>query len=201
MFNVNETHLPTQESILSRKNNKPFIRPEIDTSKLPSVRHEVDTSKLPSVRHEVDTSKLPSVRHEVEFNKIPNINNQEHSWVSITGVTDNIDPSKVIDNNEMYTEEAMQNINSAYNVKPKPVVAKTSGEDDLYKIFSSLDEEDYMLLIDGVPVCAGELLEVQEQAEKFVSGTHKMSFNQPIDVDSIMVLKKVKIKFGLFLES
>lgn len=142
----------------------------------------------------------PFLRQELEADKIPNINNNEQSWVSITGVTDNVPPEKLIDNNEFYTEAALKNINNAYNMQLPKVTMPNKVVDDLYKTLSSIEEDDYLLFIDGVPVCSGSMLDVQEQAEKFISGTHELSLNQPIDVESLMVIKKVKIKFGLFLE-
>lgn len=143
----------------------------------------------------------PFLRQELEADKIPNINNNEQSWVSITGVTDNVPPEKLIDNNEFYTQDALKNINNAYNTPSHKAIMQNKVTDDLYKTVASIDENEYLLFIDGVPVCAGSILDVQEQAEKFISGTHELSLNQPIDIESLMVIKKVKINFGLFLES
>ncbi len=140
----------------------------------------------------------PLIRQELE--SIPNINNQEQSWVSITGVTDTVSPELTIDNNEFYTDEALKNINNAYNTPNIKKQAQKEEKDDLYKFLASLEDDEYLLFINGIPVCSGYLLDIQDQAEKFVSGSHELSLNNPIDLDDILIIKKVKIKFGLFLE-
>jgi hypothetical protein len=63
-----------------------------------------------------------------------------------------------------------------------------------------LQEDDYLLLVDGTAICSGPMDEVQEQARGLVFGEHPLCDGEPIPVDDIVVIKRVKLKVGLFLE-
>jgi len=73
-----------------------------------------------------------------------------------------------------------------------------------YSIFNFLKEElsenEYILMVEDTIICVGEIKEVEAQANALMFGEHKFCNNQPIPVDSLMILKKMKIKTGLFLE-
>jgi hypothetical protein len=85
-----------------------------------------------------------------------------------------------------------------FAVQPQP--AATPDADDLIAILHNLSEGDYLLMVDGVAVCSGPVEDVQEQAKLLVFGEHEMCDGNPIPVDDIVVIKRVPIKVGLFLE-
>jgi hypothetical protein len=150
---------------------------------------------------------------------IPNVgNNVEHTWSSVDGdIVDDlsddlvIDPDHpMIDNNDYVSQlpmglpEELPMLDEVRNPPPKQfVVAKTTtttSEDDLFPIVSDLEEGAYLLIVSGVPVCSGPVEEIQEQARALVFGEHEMCDGNPIPDDDIVIIKRVPIKIGLFLE-
>lgn len=74
-------------------------------------------------------------------------------------------------------------------------------KDELFsEIVKQLKEEDYLLLVDGTSICSGPLEEVQEQARGLVFGEHPLCDGVAVPIEDIVIIKRVKIKVGLFLE-
>ena len=73
-------------------------------------------------------------------------------------------------------------------------------EEYLSTVLQQLDEEEYLLMVDGSSVCSGPPEEVQLQTRALVFGEHPLCNGNPIPIDDIIVLKRIKIKIGLFLE-
>lgn len=67
-------------------------------------------------------------------------------------------------------------------------------------IIKALEEDDYLLVVDGSAICSGSMEDIQEQARALVFGEHPLCQGNPMPVDDIVVLKRAKIKVGLFLE-
>jgi hypothetical protein len=152
---------------------------------------------------------------------VPNVgNNMEHTWSSdgsdiiddITG----LDPNHpMVDNNEFVTDEAIGfragpianeltktpqgQVTFEEVVQARPV-AQTQGTEDLIPILSELSDESYLLIVAGVPICSAPKEEIQDQARALVFGEHEMCDGNPIPVDDIIIIKRVKVKVGLFLE-
>ncbi len=151
---------------------------------------------------------------------VPNVgNNMEHTWSSVDGeIVDDVSLNEdhpMIDNNEFVTEEALgvsQNfreklpsLDEVKNPPPKrfispPATTTTSDVDDVLPILYNLAEGDYLLVVNGVAVCSGPVIEIQEQARLLVFGEHEICDGNPIPVDDIVVVKRVPIKVGLFLD-
>ena len=137
---------------------------------------------------------------------IPNVgNNIEQTWPGGTGdviddlnLDDKVDPNHpMIDNNDFVSEQALEPlIRFDETLIEGPVEYK---KDEMDSVLQSLSEEEYILLVDGAPVCSGPCSFVQEQTRALVFGEHA-EYKQPVSVDDIMVFKKVKIKVGVFLE-
>jgi hypothetical protein len=73
-------------------------------------------------------------------------------------------------------------------------------EEYLSTVLVQLEEEEYLLMVNGSSVCSGPPAEVQLQTRALVFGEHPLCDGNPIPIDDIIVLKRVKIKIGLFLE-
>lgn len=67
-------------------------------------------------------------------------------------------------------------------------------------VIKQLEEEDYLLLVSGTVVCSGPSEYIQEQTRSMVFGEHEWYHGNPVSVDDIIVLKRIKIKVGVFLE-
>jgi len=76
----------------------------------------------------------------------------------------------------------------------------SESEQYLSAVVDSLEEGEYLLLVNGSAVCSGPLEGVQDQARGLLFGEHPLCEGNPMPVDDIVVLKKVKLKVGLFLE-
>lgn len=72
--------------------------------------------------------------------------------------------------------------------------------DDLLPILNDLTDDAFLLIVTGVPLCSGPKEEIEDQARALVFGEHEMCDGNPIPVDDIIILKRVKVKVGLFLE-
>jgi hypothetical protein len=149
---------------------------------------------------------------------IPNVgNNIEHTWSGVDGdIVDDlngqvIDPNHpMIDNNDFVSAEALglppdseelPVLDEVAHPQPKQFTASQSQNDNTMSILQDMDEEAYLLIVDGVAICSAPLEEIEEQARALVFGEHELCGGNPIPVDDIIVLKKVSIKVGLFLGS
>lgn len=156
---------------------------------------------------------------------VPNVgNNMEHTWPSLDGeIVDDLsgDPDQtMIDNNDFVTDQAL-GYQSGFTaddiqgpVRGGTVVieapinqprssarrTETSQTEDLLPIVADLTDESFLLIVSGVPVCSGPKEEIEDQARALVFGEHQMCDGNPIPIDDIIILKRVKVKVGLFLE-
>lgn len=148
---------------------------------------------------------------------VPNVgNNMEHTWSSVDGelVDDMLsvdDNHPMIDNNQFVTSEALglpEELSTLDEVKtppakifnPQSTVTSTSDIDDVLPILHNLTEGAYLLLVSGVAICSGSIEDIQEQARLLVLGEHTLCGGNAIPVDDILVIKRVIVKVGLFLE-
>jgi hypothetical protein len=159
---------------------------------------------------------------------VPNVgNNMEHTWSSVDGeIVDDLSgeaidqQEQMVDNNDFVSEQAL-GYQSGFTaediqgpIKRGNVVIETdyqapppeerhpqaSDTDDLLSIVADLSDDSYLLIVTGVPVCSGPKEEIEDQARALVFGEHEMCDGNPIPIDDIIILKRVKVKVGLFLE-
>lgn len=154
---------------------------------------------------------------------IPNVgNNMEHTWSSVDGqdivddISGEVDPNHLmVDNNDYVTDQAFGfqagplaaeiakgpqgQVSFEEEVQAHPVHSQDTVQ-DLIPILSHLDDESFLLIVAGVPVCSGPKEEIQDQARALVFGEHEMCEGNPVPIDDIIILKRVKVKVGLFLE-
>lgn len=72
--------------------------------------------------------------------------------------------------------------------------------DGLLSVVYDLEEDCFLLIVNGEAVCSGPLEYVQEAASALVFGEHELCAGEPIDIEDIVILKRVSIKYGLFLQ-
>jgi hypothetical protein len=153
---------------------------------------------------------------------IPNVgNNIEQTWSSVDGeIIDDFsyDPQQpMIDNNDFVSEAALgfesgldarelptnfisQPVRIEMPPEVRPQVSSETNDTEFLSIVSSLEEDSYLLIVAGNPLCSGPKEEIEEQARQLVFGDHELCENQPIPIEEIIILKKVKVKVGLFLD-
>lgn len=165
----------------------------------------------------------PVGRHK---SPVPNVgNNMEHTWSSVNDeIVDDLSNQDyqsdmksrpIIDNNDYvsdatlglsqddfpeYGTEDLPTLDEVASPPRKQFVSETDDAEDVSYIIHQLEDNDYLMLVGGVAVCSGPLEEVQEQARLLVFGDHKLCDGNPIPADDIVVIKRVPIKIGLFLE-
>jgi len=158
---------------------------------------------------------------------IPNVgNNMEQTWSGVDGeivddISESLDPNQpMVDNNEFvsanalgltdeeeYTEiggDAINQVREASNNIEKSfltenVLQNALQEEYLSKLIKQLEEDEYCILVDGSAVCSGPIDYIQEQTRSLVFGEHELYHGNPVSVDDILVIKRVKIKVGVFL--
>jgi len=181
--------------------------------------------KRPSLRQPyAETTQSPIGRGR---GPVPNVgNNMEHTWSSVDGeIIDDLEVSdqnhEMIDNNEFVTNAALgyQNgltvneINSNFipqkviieednqNYQEEKSFIKSSDDtDDLHSIIHGLSDDNYLLIVSGTPLCSGPKDLIEEQAKTLVFGEHEMCAGNPVPIDDIIIVKRIKVKVGLFLE-
>jgi hypothetical protein len=147
---------------------------------------------------------------------IPNVgNNVEQVWSALDGeIVDDmqIDPNQpMIDNNDYMTDQALgyQNGATAQDLpeslqalpfRAQPFTVETSSSEDLFQIVTDLDYDNYLLIVSGVPICSGPQDQIEEQAQLFAFGQHETCDNNPVPLEDIIILKRSRVKVGLFLE-
>lgn len=153
---------------------------------------------------------------------LPNVgNNMERTWSGVDAeVIDDVglDPNhQMIDNNDFVSSAALGIQEDADPNFTFPVADDTEEkflteersndalqisleEEQLFKTIYTLDEDEYLVLVDGVSVCTGDINIVQQQTRDLVFGNHQAYNGSSVPIDDIVVLKRVKIKVGLFLE-
>lgn len=149
---------------------------------------------------------------------LPNVgNNIEQTWSSVDGeIVDDIshqsveDTHHMVDNNDFVSAEALglspdQELSAQQPVETSHsflthTELKDAIKDDFYQIIGQLDEGEFLLLVSGEPVCSGPMEYVQEEARNLVFGEHPLYNGNPVSVDDIVVIKRVQMKVGVFLE-
>lgn len=116
------------------------------------------------------------------------------------------DDMEVLDGEEGWTGQVEEeDVHPEIGAAPKTFLTEDELQnalrDELFsEIVNQLKEDDYLLLVGSTAICSGPLEDVQEQARGLVFGEHPLCDGEPIPVDDIIVMKRVKLKVGLFLE-
>lgn len=154
---------------------------------------------------------------------LPNVgNNIEQTWSGVDNVIDDltIDPNQpMVDNNEFVTTEALglpegrmeiggEAINSlreAVSNVEKSILTEDTLKDVLTQeyfqaVISKMEEDEYLLLVNGETICSGPEDYIQKQTTALVFGEHELYDGNPVSPDDIIVIKRIPIRVGVFLK-
>lgn len=107
----------------------------------------------------------------------------------------------LIENESIYDDSSNQSvIQSVIENNSNYVVSSNIEAEELMPIVANLADNSFLLIVSGVPVCSGPKEEIEEQARAIVFGEHDLCDGHPVEIDDIIILKRVKIKVGLFLD-
>ena len=129
---------------------------------------------------------------------LPNVgNNIESVWNSVDNnmVIDDIShidsEAQMIDNNDYYTDEAL-GISTEETIMQEQVSEITSENIDL-------NEDEYLIAIEGTVISSGPLDMIENAVKALIFGEHELCGGKQIPIEDIIVLKRVKIKMGVFI--
>jgi hypothetical protein len=138
---------------------------------------------------------------------MPNVgNNIERTWAdtdvfddfSTYESGDQVDPNHpMIDNNEDDPNN-YADIPEVIQSAPEPQQEGDTEESDNQSF--QIENNQYVLLVFGNILKVGTLEEVQSEVQKLIFGEHDLDLENSITTDDIIVLKRVNIKVGVFIE-
>ena len=153
----------------------------------------------PSIGRNVPFAEVPPAAGNTNM---PNVgNNVENTWAGLDGdVVDDLNMSDwsgtqhMIDNND-YVD--IENISTRPIPTPpqQEVVVSEQASTDL-----DLQDEQYLLAIDDAIIAIGSLEAIEKEVKDLVFGDHELCGGKQIPVEDIIVLKKLKIKMGVFID-
>ena len=150
----------------------------------------------------------PKIKSEKKL-MVPNIGNTvEQSWSSVDGIIDDLSENytieQVIDNNDYISDFAFNNINPGQdnrnNINPDQDLSHNNDNEDidLLGAIENTNSNEYILIVEGTPFCSGSLPQIEEQASLLLFGEHEYCQGNPVQLESLIILKKMNIKVGLF---
>lgn len=153
----------------------------------------------PSISNNVPYAELPN--EVINFGSIPNVgNNIENSWGPNDeffdvdeNLTKDIPQQLLIDNNQ-YDNANYANIPEALEAPP------TERNLSVYEEYEIAEPKDYILVVKDNVISHGSLKEIEKEVKLLVFGEHPLCSKNEIATDDIVVLKKMKIKVGVFIE-
>lgn len=150
----------------------------------------------------VDGEIIDDVFNEIIEPDHEMIDNNEYVSSTALGLSEDSEMEFNLDVHEDMLEDSRDTVEE---MSPKLFLTESDlksaikNQDDTHDALLSLKDEEYILFLDGIVLCSGSLNEVQEEVMKLAYGSHE-GFDRPLSIDDMIVLKKVKIKVGIFLE-
>lgn len=167
----------------------------------------------------VPFAEIPKGPSPIGLGPLPNVgNNVENTWAYVDGeVFDDIsgeamsvedmDPDhEIIDNNE---DDPNNYVNIPRHI-PNPPGQQMSNKktqrnrrvqlEETNSKSTSISDYEYVLLVHGDVISTGFKEEIEEEVTALVYGEHYLCNETVITPDDITVLKKIKIKIGVFID-
>jgi hypothetical protein len=136
---------------------------------------------------------------------LPNVGNIiENAWSGMDEIIFDedgetfVDPDRAMIDNNFDDETNYAHIPQAIKSPPETQVK----DEEIVMVFDAsqlnIDYDEYLLLVKGEVVSTGHLDQIQEEVQAFVFNEHPSS-KENIAIDDLVVLKRVKVKVGVFL--
>lgn len=142
----------------------------------------------------------PTSTH-LDMPNMPNVgNNMENTWASVDNdIIDDIGMSeewsgtqKMIDNNDYIDID--QSAHPSISLPEPHVPIEPVASADI-----QLEGDEYLLAIDGTVIATGALPKIEEEVKQLIFGDHELCGGKQIPVEDIIVLKRLNIKVGVFI--
>jgi len=158
-----------------------------------------------SIRHEAN---IPN--HQSNVGGLVNVgNNMEHTWSGVDGeIFDDVSSltldnnHEMIDNNDFVeiTEPSKQDNIKKFLTEIDLKEALTAEFQEKLSPLPLIGEDEYILIVDGVVIDIGPINKIEGQANLLVFGDHEICEGNPVPAENLLILKRVKVRVGLFLE-
>ena len=153
----------------------------------------------PSISNNVPYAELPA--DFMSSGSLPNVgNNMENTWGPNDEVFD-VDqdlvqtvPSHLLIDNNQFDDKNYANIPDMLEAPP------TERDITVYEEEKTSMDGDYILVVKDEIIASGSLAEIESEVKQLVFGEHPLCLQNEIVTEDIVVLKKMKIKVGVFLE-
>lgn len=205
---------------------KPILTQENPRTRKPSIRQEYTSATVspigrgrgpvPNVGNNmehtwsgVDGEIIDDLGQEIDPNH-PMIDNNEYVTEAALGGSALDQSVEVESDDDGFSQEDADNFAASFDDRPAPRSFMTEQQlqnlehkqdsDDLSTLLQELDPDSYVLLVDGTAVVTGPLDFVQEQATLLVFGEHELCDGSPIPLEDLVIVKKLNLKVGLFVQ-
>lgn len=155
----------------------------------------------------VAKSNVGNPRTKSSNNSIPTVGNMDRTWSSLDGdVSENLDnltmSHEMVDNNDYVSDPSLEESDEVSEESSDTFVdsSKEDASNIPLNVLKELEDSTYLLVVNGAFFSSGAMPEIEDQVKSLVFGEHPMCQGIPISLENIMVLKKVAIKVGIFLE-
>jgi hypothetical protein len=178
------------------------------TKHAPFIAHTTSArvARTPGIGANVPFAEVaPSpVRHNASM---PNVgNNIENTWAALDEAVINEDGELVegaLDPNHPMIDNNFDDPNNYQHIPPHVRTAPVSQDEYIVVEDSSqlnIEYNEYVLVFDGEIISTGALDPIQEEIRALIFGEHPLAQNRSIAPEDVIVLKRIKIKVGVFIE-
>lgn len=139
---------------------------------------------------------------------LPNVgNNVENTWSGMDGlIIDEENNYATVDKNQSMIDNNFDDENNYLDIPqeleeaPLPLIEV----EDTVTVFDAaqlnIGYNEYVLAVKGEIISTGPMDQIQEEVRELVFNEHPLSGENVISTDDIIVLKRIKIKVGVFIE-
>ena len=161
------------------------------------------TNSVPTFRGNSISNNVPfaEVLAPTEQMNLPNVgNNIENTWASFDNeIIDDIGLTAVNTNTTMIDNNEYINIEDASPYINQPAAPDVATA-DVATADVELQDDEYLLAIEETIIATGPLEVIEQQVKDLVFGEHELCGGKQIPVDDLIVLKRIKIKIGVFID-
>lgn len=136
-------------------------------------------------------------------NNMPNIgNNMENTWAATDGIIDDIglnhdSNAQMIDNNDFIDLNSIAQTHVSVPMITSGVVPMQNMSNTSLPV--TLQDDEYLLAVGDNIIATGPMEFIEQEVKDLIFGDHQLCEGKAIPADELMVLKRVKIKVGVFI--
>lgn len=195
-----QTQLTRHSPVVSR--NSPRIRPaqvfrkNVPFADVPTTESPVGKGPLPNIGNNVETNWVSVDGDDFDDVFIDKEGNQLHIHKAT------LEPDRPMIDNNLDDPNNYQDIPEEVPPPPenRPTYIVDEPEEEKEVEALNIGADDYVLIVSGNILSIGNLDIVQEEVKALCFGEHALNRTNDITLDDIIVLKRVKLKVGVFLE-